>query len=102
GKKPTEKSNKPIIRGLPLINYTMSNVPDSGMDDIQTEDVSVYFTYDIHSPPIKPSNDGQWKWTRFVCISDTHCNRFKVPDGKTPTNAYNHKLAQEFASPTQV
>lgn len=59
----------------------MSNAPDSGMENIQTEDVSLYFTYDIHNPPAKPSNNGQWKWTRFVCISDTHCNRFKVPDG---------------------
>ncbi|EMD40325.1 hypothetical protein CERSUDRAFT_110922 [Gelatoporia subvermispora B] len=37
----------------------------------------VYLDYDIHDPPPIPSS----KWTRFVCISDSHATRFAVPDG---------------------
>jgi hypothetical protein len=85
GKQSTRVPHPLIANASPTVVDTMSRrIPedvDTGMDNIQTDDVSVYFTYDIHNPPPKPSNEGQWKWTRFICISDTHCNRFKVPPG---------------------
>ncbi|KIO29423.1 hypothetical protein M407DRAFT_227934 [Tulasnella calospora MUT 4182] len=33
--------------------------------------------YDIDFPPPKPGPE----WTRFICISDTHGGRFRVPEG---------------------
>ncbi|KAH9931730.1 Metallo-dependent phosphatase [Epithele typhae] len=37
----------------------------------------VYDAYDITHPPQHPGHG----WTRFVCVSDTHCIRFPVPAG---------------------
>jgi hypothetical protein len=58
------------------------------MDSIITEDAVVHFVYDVDSPPHRPdageatsAQNGISNWTRFICISDTHCNTFKVPDG---------------------
>jgi hypothetical protein len=38
----------------------------------------IWTQYDVDAPPPKPT-DG--KWTRFVCISDTHQHEFPVPPG---------------------
>ncbi|KIP08864.1 hypothetical protein PHLGIDRAFT_23270 [Phlebiopsis gigantea 11061_1 CR5-6] len=37
----------------------------------------VYTRYDIDKPPPHPGKE----WTRFICISDTHSRRYKVPNG---------------------
>lgn len=37
----------------------------------------VYVSYNIDTPPKHPGH----KWTRFICISDTHSRKYKVPDG---------------------
>jgi hypothetical protein len=69
---------------------------DRGLDSIVTEDAVVHFMYDVDDPPPRPgltttsssqvANESQESeqaasWTRFVCISDTHCNMFDVPEG---------------------
>lgn len=38
----------------------------------------VHVSWDLKNPPERPK-DGTW--TRFVCVSDTHCQIFPVPDG---------------------
>jgi hypothetical protein len=55
---------------------------------IVTEDAVVHFVYDVDNPPPRPdaekaasAQNGRSDWTRFICISDTHCNTFQVPDG---------------------
>jgi hypothetical protein len=57
-------------------------------DPIITEDAVVHFVYDVDNPPPRPdageaasTQNGSSAWTRFICISDTHCNTFKVPEG---------------------
>ncbi|EKM55114.1 uncharacterized protein PHACADRAFT_208636 [Phanerochaete carnosa HHB-10118-sp] len=37
----------------------------------------VYISYDVDSPPEHPGPD----WTRFVCVSDTHSRKYRVPPG---------------------
>jgi hypothetical protein len=37
----------------------------------------VYVDYDRGAAPPHPGKT----WTRFVCISDTHSRRFKIPSG---------------------
>jgi hypothetical protein len=71
---------------------------DTGLESIVTEDAVVHFVYDVKNPPPRPglttttttssqvANESQGSeqaasWTRFVCISDTHCNTFEVPEG---------------------
>lgn len=39
--------------------------------------VEITMDYDIDFPPPKPGPE----WTRFICISDTHGGRFRVPEG---------------------
>jgi hypothetical protein len=39
--------------------------------------VTVYTQYDIDQPPVHPGPG----WCRFVCISDTHSKKFKLPPG---------------------
>lgn len=45
---------------------------------IQTEDTVIHVTYDPQQPPSKPT---AFQWTRFVCISDSHCATFPLPPG---------------------
>ena len=45
---------------------------------IQTEDTVVHVTYDPQQLPSKPVGS---QWTRFVCISDSHCAIFPIPPG---------------------
>ncbi|KAK7696081.1 hypothetical protein QCA50_000723 [Cerrena zonata] len=42
-----------------------------------SETAVVHMQYDLDNVPSLPDPD----WTRFVCISDTHCQRFPIPDG---------------------
>ena len=42
-----------------------------------SENAVVHTQYDPDDVPNIPGPD----WTRFVCISDTHCHTFPVPDG---------------------
>ncbi|KAG8824530.1 hypothetical protein FRC19_001598 [Serendipita sp. 401] len=65
------------------------------LDSIVTEDVVVHVHYDVKQPPPRPNtsmhqsqarNDAsaeilKYQWTRFICMSDTHCNTFEVPEG---------------------
>ncbi|GJE96952.1 metallophosphatase domain-containing protein [Phanerochaete sordida] len=46
-------------------------------DNYTSSTANVYVTYDLDAPPEHPGPE----WTRFVCISDTHSRKFKVPDG---------------------
>ncbi|THU83279.1 Metallo-dependent phosphatase [Dendrothele bispora CBS 962.96] len=46
-------------------------------ETLNSPDCIVHVEYDIYNPPPPPSD----KWTRFVCISDTHSHAFPVPDG---------------------
>ncbi|KAG8953355.1 hypothetical protein FRC00_006382 [Tulasnella sp. 408] len=52
---------------------------DSDGEPEASVDVNVEVTmeYDIDFPPPKPGPE----WTRFVCISDSHGQRFRVPQG---------------------
>ncbi|PSS31073.1 hypothetical protein PHLCEN_2v2405 [Hermanssonia centrifuga] len=43
----------------------------------------VYVSYDPKSPPKHPGP----AWTRFICISDTHSERFDVPPGEVLLHA---------------
>ena len=44
----------------------------------QTENAVVHVTYDPQELPAKPAGS---EWTRFVCISDSHCAIFPLPPG---------------------
>ncbi|KAG8829668.1 hypothetical protein FRC18_009163 [Serendipita sp. 400] len=64
-------------------------------DSIVTDDIVVHFLYDVRLPLPRPnisvhhprtsSNDSgkslDYRWTRFICMSDAHCNTFEVPEG---------------------
>ncbi|KAH8106026.1 Metallo-dependent phosphatase-like protein [Cristinia sonorae] len=39
----------------------------------------VHLEYDMNNPPALPGPASEW--TRFVCLSDTHCRAFPVPPG---------------------
>ncbi|KIM31767.1 hypothetical protein M408DRAFT_327204 [Serendipita vermifera MAFF 305830] len=66
---------------------TISMDAEDFLEPIITRDAVVHFAYDVNNPPPRPDADAAntqaegSSWTRFVCISDTHCNMFKVPDG---------------------
>jgi len=45
---------------------------------IQSENTVIHVTYDPQQPPSKPTGS---QWTRFVCISDSHCAIFPLPPG---------------------
>jgi hypothetical protein len=61
------------------------------MEPIITDNAIVYLQYDPENLPPRPSStstsndgnvaEGTESWTRFICVSDTHCNTFDVPDG---------------------
>ena len=56
------------------------------LDPITTPGAVVHLAYDINNPPPRPdaevvAQNGSSTWTRFVCVSDTHCNTFNVPNG---------------------
>ncbi|KIL66547.1 hypothetical protein M378DRAFT_160538 [Amanita muscaria Koide BX008] len=46
---------------------------------IHTADAIVHLEYECGQEPPKPPSED--RWTRFVCISDTHCEECPVPDG---------------------
>ena len=45
---------------------------------LTAEDAVVHLSWDLKNPPERPK-DGTW--TRFICVSDTHCQIFPIPDG---------------------
>jgi hypothetical protein len=47
---------------------------------IYTSDAIVHTEYEYDKVPPKPKDAAQ-QWTRFVCLSDTHCEECPVPDG---------------------
>ena len=59
-----------------------SEVPGEGpkppYEVLTAEDAIVHLSWDLKNPPERPK-DGTW--TRFVCVSDTHCQIFPVPNG---------------------
>lgn len=69
------------IRTLQTLNEP-AGAPDEGpkppYEVLTAEDVVVHVSWDLKNPPERPK-DGTW--TRFVCVSDTHCQIFPVPDG---------------------
>jgi len=46
-------------------------------ETIRLPDFAIHLSYDIDAPPPHPGSE----WTRFVCLSDTHSQSFKVPPG---------------------
>ena len=62
--------------------YEASEQPGEGpkppYEVLTAEDVVVHLSWDLKNPPERPK-DGTW--TRFVCVSDTHCRIFPVLDG---------------------
>jgi hypothetical protein len=48
---------------------------------LRSPDAVVYLEYNADCLPEKPSGNADEKWTRFVCISDTHTRCFDLPDG---------------------
>jgi hypothetical protein len=69
------------IRTLQTLNVP-SEEPAEGpkprYEVLTAEGVVVHLSWDLKNPPERP-RDGIW--TRFVCVSDTHCKIFPVPDG---------------------
>jgi len=56
---------------------------DSQPTTLKTFDSStaiVHYEYSLSDIPPKPAEE-KGQWTRFVCISDTHCRTFPVPEG---------------------
>lgn len=54
--------------------YTSADITGS---TLQTPTAVVHLEYDAQNPPPTPGPN----WTRFICISDTHCRQFQVPTG---------------------
>lgn len=54
--------------------YTSADITGA---TLQSPTAIVHLEYDIQDPPPKPGSN----WTRFICISDTHCREFHVPAG---------------------
>jgi len=52
--------------------------PKPPYEVLTTEDAIVHLSWDLKNPPERPK-DGTW--TRFICVSDTHCQIIPVPDG---------------------
>jgi hypothetical protein len=52
--------------------------PKPPYEILTAEDAVVHLSWDLKNPPERPK-DGTW--TRFICVSDTHCQIFPVPDG---------------------
>ena len=52
--------------------------PKPPYEVLTAEDAVVHLSWDLKNPPERPK-DGTW--TRFICVSDTHCQIFPVPDG---------------------
>ena len=69
------------IKTLQTLNEP-SRAPDEGpkppYEVLTAEGVVVHVSWDLKNPPERPK-DGTW--TRFVCVADTHCQIFPVPDG---------------------
>ncbi|THH29513.1 hypothetical protein EUX98_g4664 [Antrodiella citrinella] len=47
------------------------------MSSLNSPTAVVHLRYDLSDLPAKPGPE----WTRFVCLSDTHCRTFPVPPG---------------------
>jgi predicted phosphohydrolase len=58
-------------------------MPHLGYRDVvlRSTDAIVYLEYKPNLLPPKPSGIQDERWTRFVCLSDTHAHTFDVPDG---------------------
>jgi len=55
-----------------------SQYPEYGNVVFKSPSEIVHLEYTPWELPNKPSEE---EWTRFVCISDTHCRTFDVPYG---------------------
>lgn len=73
----------PIIRSTSFQLASIS-LRRTSMDEntpcqvIRTDDTVIHMIYDPRQPPSKPEG---FQWTRFVCISDSHCATFPLPSG---------------------
>ena len=52
--------------------------PQPPYETLESPDAKVYVTWDPKNIPSRPTEPG---WTRFICISDTHCQIFPIPEG---------------------
>ena len=52
--------------------------PQPPYETLESPDAKVYVTWDTKNTPSRPAEPG---WTRFICISDTHCRIFPIPEG---------------------
>ncbi|KDQ63920.1 hypothetical protein JAAARDRAFT_27587 [Jaapia argillacea MUCL 33604] len=64
--KPVNSSPPPVVTELPSLPSTLTS-----------PSAIAHLEYDPSNPPPIPGPN----WTRFVCISDTHCHQFPVPNG---------------------
>jgi 3',5'-cyclic AMP phosphodiesterase CpdA len=61
----------------------MDNIDEEQLPSkLESNNGVVHLEYDIHNPPrTPPDTEESGRWTRFVCISDTHSQVFPVPPG---------------------
>jgi len=52
--------------------------PQPPYETLESSDAKVYITWDPKDIPSRPAEPG---WTRFICVSDTHCRIFPIPEG---------------------
>ncbi len=67
---------KPAAAEEPEESYSMI-VDGQTTATMASQNARVYLYYDMENPPAHPGD----KWTRFICMSDTHSDIFPVPDG---------------------
>jgi hypothetical protein len=70
----------PIIQStsLQLTSICTSMDESTSVQVIRTDNTVIHVVYDPQQPPSKPTGS---QWTRFVCISDSHCATFPLPSG---------------------
>ena len=60
------------------LSEELSKGPRPPYEVLTAEGVAVHLSWDLKNPPERPK-DGTW--TRLICVSDTHCQIFPIPDG---------------------
>ena len=76
----SESSTPAPFNTTPLFNDTAMEYegPHPPYETLESPDAKVHITWDPKNPPSRPTEPG---WTRFICVSDTHCRIFPVPEG---------------------
>jgi len=75
-----ESSTPPRFNATGLLNGVVTEYdgPEPPYETLESPDAKVYVTWDPKNPPSRPTEPG---WTRIICVSDTHCRIFPVPEG---------------------